>query len=122
MWEFFSPRYSLNYILHGKFNPEMDTIGNFFDYLKRAGRTPSPSPYPPICAIASQWLQVLSSEISVALCPHCTPYFRVKKGSKSSLLIRLVYRRIPILHPFDLANLQGCWYWGCLWDFFRFFQ
>ena len=53
----------------------------------------------------------------------CTPYFRVKKGSKGlTKIIKLVYKPISLLQPLDLVNLQDCWYWGCFCDFFRFFQ
>ena len=48
--EFFSPRYSWNYILNGKFNPKMDTIRIFiskirtlFSIFKKAGEASPPS-------------------------------------------------------------------------------
>ena len=50
--EAFSPRYSENYILNGKFNPKIDTIrvvfsqnqATFFNFQKRAGEAPPPPP------------------------------------------------------------------------------
>ena len=29
-----------------------------------------------------------------------------------SQIIKIVYKRILLLHPLDLVNLQCCWYWG----------
>ena len=53
---------------------------------------------------SSQWLQMLSWEISVVLCPHCSLYFRVKKGYKSSLkIIKFVYKRLFTNSPPSLA-------------------
>ena len=59
-FQVFSPRYSLNYILNGKFNLRMDTIRAFFPkirttfliFKKGQGRPPPPSL--PCCALADR--------------------------------------------------------------------